>query len=165
MSFGFSAGDFTAALELVTTVIDALRESGRASSEYREIVRQLYSLETALIRVKRLEVDPAQNAELVSLRQAAAQCQRTIYDFWKKVQKYQPRLKTGGSGSRLKDGWMKIQWAVCKKEDVANFKADLVGHTESIQLLLMAMQMYGCVSRLKNGSMAHFSKQGFGIPT
>lgn len=41
---------------------------------------------------------------------------------------------------------MKIQWAVCKKEDVANFKADLVGHTESIQLLLMAMHMYECVS-------------------
>ncbi|KAL5350845.1 hypothetical protein ACLOAV_004416 [Pseudogymnoascus australis] len=141
MSFGFSAGDFIAALELVATVIDALRESGGASSEYREIVRQLYSLETALIRVKRLEVDPAQNAELVSLQQAAAQCQQTIDDFLKKVQKYQPHLRAGCSSSRLKDGWMKIQWAVCKKEDVARFKADLVGHTESIQLLLMAMQM------------------------
>ncbi|OBT46768.1 hypothetical protein VE00_02643 [Pseudogymnoascus sp. WSF 3629] len=111
MGFGFSAGDFIAALELVATVIDALRESGGASSEYREIVGQLYSLETALIRVKRLEVDPTQNAELVSLQQAAAQCQLTINSFWK------------------------------KKEDVARFKADLVGHTESIQLLLMAMQM------------------------
>ncbi|KAN0098879.1 hypothetical protein V8E51_014542 [Hyaloscypha variabilis] len=41
VSFGFSAGDFIAAIELVATVIDALRESGDASSEYREIVRQL----------------------------------------------------------------------------------------------------------------------------
>ncbi|OBT63429.1 hypothetical protein VE03_07157 [Pseudogymnoascus sp. 23342-1-I1] len=111
MCFGFSAGDFIAALELVTTVINALRESGGASSEYREIVGQLFSLETALLTVKRLEVDPEQHAEFVSLQQAAAQCQRTIDNFWK------------------------------KKEDVAIFKADLVGHTESIQLLLMAMQM------------------------
>jgi histidinol dehydrogenase len=141
VGFGFSAGDFIAALELVATVIDALRESGDASLEYREIVRQLYSLETALLRVKRLEVDPAQNAELVALQQAAAQCQRTIDNFWKKVQNYQPHLRAGGSGSRVKDGWMKIKWAVCKKEDVAKFKADLVGHTESIQLLLSAMKM------------------------
>jgi hypothetical protein len=129
VGFGFSAGDFIAALELVATVIDALRESGDASLEYREIVRQLYSLETA------------QNAELVALQQAAAQCQRTIDNFWKKVQNYQPHLRAGGSGSRVKDGWMKIKWAVCKKEDVAKFKADLVGHTESIQLLLSAMKM------------------------
>jgi hypothetical protein len=140
VGFGFSVGDFIAAIELVATVIDPLRESGDASSEYREIVKQLYSLETALLRVKRLEVDPAQNVELVALL-AAAQCQRTIDNFWKKVQKYQPHLRAGGSSSRVKDGWMKIKWAVCKKEDVAKFKADLVGHTESIQLLLSAMQM------------------------
>lgn len=142
VSFGFSAGDFIAAIELVATVIDALRESGDTSSEYREIVRRLYSLETALLRVKRLEVDPAQNAELVSLQQAAAQCQRTIDNFWTKVQKYQPHLRIGGTSSGLKDGWMKIKWAICKKEDVTRFKADLIGHTESIQLLLMTMQMY-----------------------
>jgi len=141
VAFGFSVGDFIAAIELVATVIDALRDSGEASSEYREVIRQLYSLETALLQVKRLEVPPAQNSELVSLKQAAAQCQFTIDNFWKKAQKYQPHLRTGGSSSRLKDGWMKIKWAVCKKEDVAKFKADLVGHTESIQLLLTAMQM------------------------
>lgn len=107
-SFGFSTGDFIATMELVATVIDALRESRGAGSEYREIVRQLYSLETALIRVKRLEVDLAQNAELIALRQAAAHCQLTIDNFWKKVQKYQPHLRAGGSSSRLKDSWMKI---------------------------------------------------------
>lgn len=160
MSFGFSAGDFIAALELVATVIDALRESGGVTSEYREIVRQLYSPGStsslfALIRVKRLDVDPAQNAELISLQQAAAQCQRTIDNFWKKVQKYQRHLRAGGSSSRLKDGWMKIQWAVCKKEDLARFKADLVGHTESIQLLLTAMQMYESVSRLTTRPVAN----------
>ncbi|PQE17488.1 vegetative cell wall protein [Rutstroemia sp. NJR-2017a WRK4] len=140
VGFGFSAGDFIAAIELVATVIDALRESGGASSEYREIVRQLYSLETALLQVKRLEVDPAQHAELVSLQQAAAQCQRTIDDFWKKVQKYQPHLRARGSNSRLKDGWMKIKWTLCRNEDLEKFKADLTGHTASIQVLLMAMQ-------------------------
>ena len=57
VGFGFSAGDFIAALNLVSTVIDALRDSGDASLEYRELVRQLYTLEQALFRVKRIELD------------------------------------------------------------------------------------------------------------
>ena len=142
VGFGFSAGDFIVAFELVATIIDALRESGDASSAYREIVRELYTLETALLRVKRLELDPTQTAEHIALKQAAAQCQRTIDNFWQKMRKYQPHLRVGGSSSRVKDGWMKIKWALCKKDEVAKFRADLVGHTESIQLLLTTVQMY-----------------------
>ena len=141
VGFGFSAGDFIAALELVATVIDALRDSGESSSEYRELISQLSTLQTALLAVKSVELDDAQHAELIALQQAAAQCQRTIDAFWEKIQKYEPSLRTGGSGSRAKDAWRKVKWAVCRKEDVARFKADLVGHTESIEMLLTTVQM------------------------
>lgn len=57
MSFGFSVGDFINALELVGRVINALRESSRSGPEYRELVNQLYSLETALLQVKQLELE------------------------------------------------------------------------------------------------------------
>ena len=142
VGFGFSAGDFIAAIELVGTVIDALRTSSNASLEYRELISQLLSLETALIQVKGLEFEESQYAEVIALRQAAAQCRRTIDGFLKKIEKYQPSLSGGGEGSRVRDAWMKVKWAVCRKEDVVRFKADLVGHTESIQLLLMTVQMY-----------------------
>jgi hypothetical protein len=139
VGFGFSTGDFIAAIELVGIVIDALRESGDASTEYRELLRQLYSLETALLQVKRLELDESQHAEVIALRQAASQCQRTIDDFWQTIQKYQPCLRTGGSSSRLKDGWMKVRWTLCKKDDVTRFKTNLMAHTQSIELLLMTL--------------------------
>jgi hypothetical protein len=87
VGFGFSAGDFIAAIELVGTVIDALRSSGEAGAEYRELVNQLFSLETALLQVKRLEFDESQYAEVVALRQAAGQCRRTIDTFWEKVRR------------------------------------------------------------------------------
>jgi hypothetical protein len=141
VGFGFSAGDFIAALELVHTVINTLRDSGDSSTEYQALIRQLYTLESALIRVKHLELDDVQHAEVVALRQAAAQCQNTINGFLEKVKKYQPSLRPGGSGRRVKDGWMKVKWALCKKEDVVGFKADLAAHTGSIELLLMALQM------------------------
>jgi hypothetical protein len=62
--FGFSVGDFVAALELVADVVDALHESGDAGKRYRELVRQLDGLESVLLRVKRLEVDDAQHADM-----------------------------------------------------------------------------------------------------
>ena len=41
----------------------------------------------------------------------------------------------------MKDAWRKVEWVVCKKEDLAKFKADLVAHTESIEVLLTAVHM------------------------
>ncbi|KAF2279505.1 uncharacterized protein EI97DRAFT_492106 [Westerdykella ornata] len=141
VGFGFSVGDFLAALRLVGTVIDALRESSSASSDYRDLLNELLHLETALIHVKRVELDESQYAEKVALRQAAAQCQRTIDEFWKRIQAYQSHLRDGGTGSRVKDGWVKIKWALCKKDDLEKFKANLRGHTSSIEILLVTVQM------------------------
>jgi hypothetical protein len=67
VGFGFSAGDFIAAIELVSTVVKALRESGDSSTEYQTLVSQLYTLENALLRVKQLELDDIQNSEAVAL--------------------------------------------------------------------------------------------------
>ncbi|APA05283.1 predicted protein [Sclerotinia sclerotiorum 1980 UF-70] len=141
IGFGFSVGNFIAAIDLVATVIDALRESGNSSSEFREIIRQLDALEDTPRRVKRLELDDRQRAEGIALQKAASCCQVTIDDFWKKMQKYQPHLQSGGSGSRLKVGWMEIVWVTCKSDDVMKFKADLAGHTSSIQLLITTIQL------------------------
>lgn len=142
VGFGFSVGDFLAARELVSTVIDALHDNGEAANEHRELLRQLYSLETALIHVKRLDLDDYEHAELLALRQAASQCQHTITAFWDKIQTY-PRNSGPNAPriSKLKDRWMRVKWAVCKKDDVFKFKADLAGHTESIQLLLSTLHL------------------------
>jgi Fungal N-terminal domain of STAND proteins len=141
VGFGFSAGDFIAALKLVGTVIDALRDSGESGTAYRELVKELYSLETALIHVKRLDGEEIPQAEIISLRQAAAQCQSTIDDFWRKVQKYQPHLGFNQAVTPAKTAYMKIRWAVCRKDDLARFKASLCGHTEAINILLNAIAM------------------------
>jgi hypothetical protein len=41
VAFRFSFGDFVAALELVSTVVNALGQSSESSYEYRELVHQL----------------------------------------------------------------------------------------------------------------------------
>jgi len=141
VGFGFSAGDFIAGLELVATIIDALRESGDSSRRYRELISELYSLETALLQVKRLELHESQSAEKIALHFAASQCQGTISDFWQTVQKYHPSLGRSVESSTLKDQWIKMKWALFKEEEVEKFKADLRGHTGSINLLLSSCRM------------------------
>lgn len=147
-TFGFSVGDFLAALKLVGTIIDALRASGHSSTRYRNLLTELYTLEDALIRVKRLDIaddddNGSQASERMALQQAAGLCQRSMYEFYKKIEKYQPHLTMRATGGDwLKDGWMKIKWATCRTEDVELFQAELRGHRGSIEILLLTLQLY-----------------------
>jgi hypothetical protein len=142
VGFGFSVGDFISAINVVQTVIDALSASSKSSSELQELFRQLYSLETALREIKQLEVSESLHAEVLALKQSAAQCQLTISDFLSKTASYQPHLLCpNGVSSSLRGRWKKVKWAMCKRKDVVQFKTDLLAHTESIQLLLATIQM------------------------
>ena len=62
VGFGFSAGDFIAALNLVGTVASALRDSRDASGQFAELVAHLDILEKALIEVNNLDLEDAQIA-------------------------------------------------------------------------------------------------------
>jgi hypothetical protein len=111
LAVGLSVGDFIAALDR-KDCYRCTSDSGSASAEYRELLRVLYSLETGLMQVKRLEVEESQRAQLIALQQAAAQCQRTINDSWNKIKKYQPHLGSGSecSNFRMKTACTKIKW-------------------------------------------------------
>jgi len=140
VGFGFSVGDFLAALSLVGDVIDALRESSHASSSFHSLINELYALESALLRVKRLDFE-GHNIEKVALGQAASQCQKTIDAYYKKIQKYQPHLQQDGTDAKIKDAWAKIKWAVCKKDELETFRAEIRGHTSSIEILLLSVRI------------------------
>lgn len=94
VGFGFSAGDFIVALHLVSTVNSALRDAVDSHAEHQELIRELYTLDTALRRAKTVELDESQSAEKIALQQAASQCQRTIDDYWRRIQKISTILVT-----------------------------------------------------------------------
>ncbi|KAL8727808.1 MAG: hypothetical protein Q9166_005800 [cf. Caloplaca sp. 2 TL-2023] len=142
VGFGFSVGDFIGAIKLVGTVIDALSASSKSSSELQELLRQLYSLETALREIQQLEVDESLHAEVLALKQSAAQCQLTITQFLRTTESYKSQLVcSNGATSTVQCKWKRVKWALCKRKDIVQFKADLLAHTESIQLLLTTIQM------------------------
>jgi hypothetical protein len=140
--FGFSVGDFIATLELIQDVVEALKESHGSSADFQELIRELYSLERALSVVKKLEVSPAQHSQLDAVKQAATQCQITVDTFLRKNKKFLPTLGAAGAQHKWKGVLHKIQWRVYRKDDVDEFRAALSGHTSSINMLLLTVQMY-----------------------
>jgi|ERR1700733_10622524 hypothetical protein len=139
--FGFSAGDFIAAIGLIRDVTRALRDSGGASEECRELIYELHGLETALLEVKALDLEVDQRAQRVALRHAATQCQNTVDNFLGGLRKYQACLTNGYGSSRWKTALRKIQWQLCKKEDLVKFRAEIGFHAQSIQMLMLSMQV------------------------
>lgn len=136
LGFGFSVSDFIAGIQLVRDVLKSLQDAGGSSSEYTSLVVELFTLERALLEVKALRAEDCKAAQLNALKCAATQCQLTIDKFMTKLQKYQPSLNAQGSGSNWRDGLRKVQWALCKKEDLATFKAEISGHAVAINMLM-----------------------------
>ncbi|KAI0154135.1 hypothetical protein GGR57DRAFT_512443 [Xylariaceae sp. FL1272] len=141
VGFGFSAGDFIAALQLTRTVIDCLRESSAAGASYRELLAQLRSLETALVAVESLEVEESQQSQKIAVEHVAAQCRHAIDDLWQSAQKYHPHLRGSKPGLKLREGWAKIEWTLLMSDDVEKFKRDIQAHTDSINILLTALHL------------------------
>lgn len=139
--FGVSVGDSILGVNLIRELIKALEDSAGSSVEYRDLIRELYSLERPTLKVKHLNLDESQPTQSVALRQAAVQCQQTIDEFLQKIRRFQPSLSTGGSKSSWRDGLRKIEWALYKKDDVQRFRAQLNGHTASINIFLMTLQL------------------------
>ena len=133
--FGFSVGDFFGGVEFIRQLIKALDDGSGASKEYNDLIRELYFLERALLDVKRLDVNDALQPDK-AVMQAAIHCQETISQLLSMVDKYQPSLRTGGSGSNWKDALRKMQWVLHRKEDVQNFRAQIQSHISSMTLQL-----------------------------
>ncbi|KAL8863352.1 MAG: hypothetical protein Q9178_000032 [Gyalolechia marmorata] len=142
VGFGFSVTDFIGAVKLVGTVIDALSASSTDSSELQELYQQLRNLETILRNIEQLEVDDSLHADVVALKQSAAQCQSTITNFLCKTQPYEAHLLCTNGGTRnVHSEWKKVKWALCKRKHVIQFKIDLSVHVQYIQLPLSMIQM------------------------
>jgi hypothetical protein len=139
--FGFSVGDFISAIQLVSDVVQALKDSAGSSSHFVELIRELYSLERALLEVKNLSVSSIQEPELAAIKQAGAQCLGTIEEFLKKNLKFFRTLREGGSSSKLRDALHKVEWQLFRKEDVQSFRIMIRGHTSAITMLLLTFQL------------------------
>src|SRR5205823_6373955 len=105
MSFGFSAGDFVAAAELIFEIGEALSDAKGASRDYRELLQELNPMSLTVTWVDRMEsISPTIRAIISNNKDNAKDGVNKIHEFLKQNDDYNKSLgEGGGSKSVLKD--------------------------------------------------------------
>ncbi|KAM0800303.1 hypothetical protein BDR22DRAFT_258396 [Usnea florida] len=139
ITFG-SVGDIISVSLLIKDLVKSLNNSRGSSAEYQAVIRELWSLDHALLEVEVLLRSCQQTVQLNALsatvNQCAEQCRKCITTFYEHMKKFENGLKSGGSGSFFRDAAVKVRWQVSEKEDLAKFRAEINTHCLSINMLL-----------------------------
>lgn len=147
MPFTFgSVGDVITLGLLIRDVIKCLDDSRGSSAEYQAVIRELWSLDHALLEVELLLVSSQQSTELNALRETALRiaekCEACISAFRDRVRKYRGFLGSNGSGDLLGTAVRKFRWAVSEKESLARFRAEIIAHCLSLNMLVASAGVY-----------------------
>ena len=158
--FGFSVGDLFLGLKLIKDSIGALNDSKGATADYAALVTDITTLQGGLEAIEELQADETLSPRQISaLENAVNACQASIQEFLASISKYQPHLNVKAIG--LQSNFRKIKWTLCKKDDVATFRAQLGRHTSSITMLLVTFQAKRTMDSRANGSSEIVKAQGF----
>lgn len=144
ITFG-SVGDIITLSILIKDLVKSLDDSRGSSAEYQAIVRELWSLDHALLEVEVLFRSYEQNAQLTALRvtvnKCAEQCRNCITRFQEQIKKFKKGLQSGGSDSLFRDTALKVRWELSQKKELAKFRAEINTHCFSINMLLTTTGM------------------------
>ncbi|KAL8827615.1 MAG: hypothetical protein Q9191_003078 [Dirinaria sp. TL-2023a] len=138
--FGFSVGDLIAGIRVFKDSIEAFSSTKGASSDYAALVNEIIILQGGLEAIEELQlVQNFSSKQTAALDRALSGCRKSIDEFLGSIAKYQPHLRSQVSGWR--SNYRKIQWALCKKEDIANFRAQIARHSSALNMLLVTFQI------------------------
>ena len=140
ITFG-SVGDIISVCLVIKDLIKVLDDSRGSSNEYQAVIRELWSLDRAVLEVELLSRSCERTLELNALgqlaRQSALQCKDCVEDFLARIAKYEQSLRAGGSSNSVRDAAKKLQWRFTETGDLVKFRAQLSAHTASINMLLI----------------------------
>ena len=149
--FGFSVGDLFLGLKLIKDSIDAVSDSKGAAADFTALATELTCLQDGLEAIEELQANlPFSIKQTSALDRAILACQESIDEFLTSISKYQPHLKAKTSG--LRSNYHKIKWTVCRKDDIAKFRAQLGRHASAITMLLVTFQAKQTVDSKASGN-------------
>jgi hypothetical protein len=133
--FGFSVGDFIAAINLLRQVGNALKDNGGARDDYLKTITKLEVTKAILSCIKNFENSDKDLATVHAIHSLASLIQNDVERFLSKIEKYQSPLgnvkaKRFGSGTVAK-----IRWSQSVAGEVRRLYQDLDGKTDSLGLL------------------------------
>lgn len=153
---GFTFGSFGDVISLISLVLQvrrALGDSAGASEDHQALIAELDSFSHLLHVVREaltIHDNPRKlpNSVRNAMKQGLLSSAALLADFYKDVERYSGSLRQGGSGSVIRDSWMKVEWALYKKEDVRQMRRRLADQVGRINALLSVSYWYVCVLRV-----------------
>lgn len=151
VAFGFSVGDFIAGVNLLIDAVYSLSDTYGAQADYKELERELQSLNCGLDGIKALSLSPKQATEISAVTAAVDKCFICVEAFVQRNSKFKslestPRKKW--SLAMLRRRGRGVQWAIWKKDDVAKFRDQVHYHSGAIGMLLATLNLSVIVTRL-----------------
>jgi len=141
--FGFSAGDFIAAIGLTLKIGKSLRETNGATTEYRLIIQDLGLLKQILEFLQALQPAGANVNHVNAIRGMALTCLIPLREFANKIdERYTPALGINSSQRAFRRGSKKAQWALFSSEEVSKFRSIIAAKVVSIIMLLGICNRY-----------------------
>lgn len=107
-AFGFSAGDFIAAVSVLKKTFGALRDTGGASSQYQHAILQLKSTRLALLRLQSLEPISEDMSIVDEIRKVSKACIIPFEDFLATICKLDAGLRS--RKRKLRKAYAQVKW-------------------------------------------------------
>lgn len=131
--------DLFAALKIIKDSVEAVNNKKGAAADYANLAAEIGSLWDGLETVEEIQSDPyLSEKQIAAIKRAVDACYDSLESFLASISDYQPHLAANSSG--FASNYRKIKWALCKKDDVAKFRAQLGRHISSINMLLITFQ-------------------------
>jgi hypothetical protein len=133
--FGFSVGDFIAAVNLLRQVGNALKDSGGARDDFWNTITRLETTRAILSCIANFEGSKEDLATVHAIHSLASQIQNDVEHFLTKIERYQGKI---GSVQARRFGYgafAKIRWSQSVAGDVRRLYEDLNSKTTSLSLL------------------------------
>ncbi|KAL9116952.1 MAG: hypothetical protein Q9187_006515 [Circinaria calcarea] len=145
-AFGFSVGDFIAAINLVVKISKALKDTNGAATEIKDLLQELQQLELLLEQLKDLPPESSPSlSHLNAVRGMALSVQIPLRDFLGKMEKYRLAATSQSRSNLLRGVGRKVQWIVTMQEDITQLRAVVTMKIVSVSVLLampMGKQIY-----------------------
>lgn len=146
MSFGWSVGDLIAGIGVLIQVFEALDDSKGAKISYAELIRELSSFQSALDGIEKSGLSTGQASLPTStqplIEEAVQKCQGCIDTFVSRIKKFKGMDKDHGAKWSLeafKKNVRVVEWAMCKKGEIDDFRRAVLFHSAAILSLQISI--------------------------
>lgn len=145
--FGFSAGDFIAAVTLITRASKALKDVGGAAEDYRQVVVELDLLHEVISELLPRYLVPASTQTVpdpvaTCATQQADLILQTLQEFSKFVSKFDAKLGAQAKSRWFRGAGRKAQWAIIQAQDVEKLRVKIGTQLSTLIALLQLLDKY-----------------------